>query len=107
MEQNQEWSSCPGGGGLDGGCGQPHTSTLLHRSATESLPTIAGHHREGTARVREVTEAEERRVNEQVEKWIERVMQDYVRAMTAGDGAVLLIGQRRFVVRDGELRPAD
>jgi len=57
--------------------------------------------------VREVTEAEERRVNEQVEKWIERVMQDYVRAMTAGDGAVLLIGQRRFVVRDGELRPAD
>ena len=57
--------------------------------------------------MREVTEAEERRVNEQVEKWIERVMQDYVRAMTAGDGAVLLIGQRRFVVRDGELRPAD
>ena len=57
--------------------------------------------------MREVTEAEERRVNDQVEEWIERVMQDYVRAMTAGDGAVLLIGHRRFVVRDGALRPAD
>ena len=57
--------------------------------------------------MREVTEAEERRVNEQVDEWIERVMQDYVRAMTAGDGAVLLIGHRRFVVRDGALRPAD
>ena len=57
--------------------------------------------------MREVSEAEERRVQEQVDAWIERVIQDYVRAMDVGDGAVLVIGRRRFVVRDGELRQAD
>lgn len=57
--------------------------------------------------MREVSEAEERRVQKQVDAWIERVMRDYVRAIDVGDGAVLVIGRRRFVVRDGELRPGD
>ncbi|MBT3271387.1 hypothetical protein HN371_29885 [Candidatus Poribacteria bacterium] len=57
--------------------------------------------------MREVSEAEERRVQEQVDAWIETVMRDYVRAMDVGDGAVLVIGRRRFVVRGGELLPGD
>ncbi len=57
--------------------------------------------------MREVSKAEEKRIEEDVRQWVERVLLDYARAMEVGEGAVLIIGRRRFVVRDGQLRKAE
>ncbi len=57
--------------------------------------------------MRDVSEAEEQRIREDVREWVRRVLQDYARALDVGEGAVLVIGRRRFVVRDGQVREAD
>jgi hypothetical protein len=57
--------------------------------------------------VRDIGEVEEKRIAADVKEWVDRVLRDYVRAMDIGEGAMLVIGRRRFVVRDGQLREAD
>lgn len=57
--------------------------------------------------MRDVGETEEKRIEADVKEWVERVLRDYVRAMEGGEGAVLVVGRRRLVVRDGRLCEAD